>query len=66
MLKCEDYIMFEGVMKITPNSSKFNKLCDNSYGVSGVWLYKPDVDCWYCDGKSYPSNICQIAVDNTR
>lgn len=28
--------------------------------VCGDWLYRPDTDCWYCGGKSYPAEICRI------
>lgn len=60
MLTCEDYKMFKGSMKIIPKSSM------PEYVVSGVWLYKPDCECWYCNGSSYPSNVCQILTDETR
>lgn len=28
--------------------------------IDGQWLYKPDTDCWYCGGKSYPAEICEV------
>ena len=55
MLKCEGYIMFKGVMKIN----------ETDY-VDGIWLYKPECECWYCAGKSYPKSSCEIIIDNTK
>lgn len=26
----------------------------------GDWLYRPDTDCWYCKGQSYPAKYCTI------
>ena len=59
MLKCEGYIMFKGVMKII-TSNEQNKHID------GIWLYKPEYNCWYCNGSSYPATVCEILVDNTK
>lgn len=60
MLECNGYIMFDGVMQI-------KKIINSeSYCVAGIWLYKPDTNCWYCDDKKYPSEICKIAIDNTK
>ena len=28
--------------------------------VRGDWLYRPDTNCWYCKGESYPAEICTI------
>ena len=28
----------------------------------GSWLYKPDTRCWYCDGQSYPEEMCRICA----
>lgn len=28
--------------------------------IRGEWLYKPDTDCWYCGGYSYPASCCRI------
>lgn len=50
MLKCEGYMMFEGSATIVP----VNRM---PYTVSGTWLYKPEHDCWYCGGVSYPASI---------
>lgn len=53
MLKCEGYKMFKGTMKV------------NDKVIMGVWLYKPEYDCWYCNGSSYPAKVCTILIDNT-
>ena len=54
MLSCEGYKMFKGIMKV------------NTGTVEGIWLYKPEYDCWYCGGSSYPAIVCEILVDNTK
>lgn len=58
MLSCEGYKMFRGIMKIIP----INRA---PYTEEGDWLYKPEYKCWYCNGSSYPEEICEILVDNT-
>lgn len=50
VLKCEGYVMFLGEMEINVPSG-----CVVKYG---TWLYRPDTECWYCDGVSYPWTIC--------
>ena len=59
MLKCEGYKMFNGAMKIS------SRLTNESV-VSGTWLYKPEYNCWYCNGSSYPAEVCTIITDNTQ
>ena len=59
MLKCENYQMFEGTMKISPKCSEVS-----SFEIKGTWLYKPEYDCWYCKGSSYPASIGEILEDN--
>lgn len=53
MLSCEGYKMFRGSMKV------------GAHVVEGVWLYKPEYNCWYCNGSSYPAEVCTVLVDNT-
>lgn len=53
MLECEGYKMFLGTATITPVAQSRLKPFD----VSGAWLYKPDTDCWYCAGRSFPAEI---------
>lgn len=26
----------------------------------GDWLYRPDTDCWYGKGQSFPAEVCTI------
>ena len=52
MLECEGYKMFKGSAMIVPKSK-----CVCPFRIEGVWLYKPDADCWYVRGSSYPANI---------
>ena len=59
MLKCKEYITFNGSMKIL----LINKY---SYLETSIWLYKPDVECWYCNSILYPKNKCEIVIDNIK
>lgn len=54
ILCCEGYRMFEGKMIIKPR----NEI--QPYIQEGTWLYKPEYNCWYCHGHSYPAEICNI------
>ena len=63
MLKTEGYKMFHGVMTITPKPVGECNIPPTD--IDGVWLYKPEYDCWYCKGWSYPAEICTIKVDKT-
>ncbi len=54
-LRCEGYIMFEGSAEIRFKDRE-------PFVVSGVWLYKPDMDFWYVNhcaefpwGSSFPA-----------
>ena len=58
MLKCEGYMMFRGKATIQP-VSKSRK----SYVEEGDWLYKPEHDCWYVNGSSYPAEIVEDIVE---
>jgi hypothetical protein len=59
MLICEGHKMFKGVMKIT-------RINGNDEHIEGTWLYKPEYECWYCKGSSYPQSVCTILIDNTQ
>ena len=51
----EGYRFFTGTMLILhpdPDTPPEN--------ISGHWLYKPETDCWYCGGMSYPAEVCEI------
>lgn len=50
----EGYIFFRGIMLIKVGYS------DSPLQVFGNWLYKPDTDCWYCGGHSYPAAVCKL------
>ena len=52
MLKCEGYMMFKGKAMVIPASERFPAFMED-----GVWLYKPEYDCWYVNGRSYPAKI---------
>lgn len=60
MISCEGYKMFKGIMRIVPKDPKFP--CKE---IDTVWLYKPEHDCWYGAGSSYPTEICEIIDDRT-
>ena len=55
IIEVDGYKAFRGVMKIIPKSPQFSP-----YEVCGDWLYKPEYDCWYGKGGSYPASICEI------
>lgn len=59
MIAVEGYKAFSGKMLITPRNPNFKP-----YTVEGDWLYKPDTNCWYCKGISYPEDVCSILRDN--
>ena len=52
MLECEGYKMFKGLATVTPTNPKFQ-----AQTINGIWLYKPEYDCWYVNGSSYPADI---------
>lgn len=56
VISVEGYRAFHGDMKIVPKNTMYSSfyICDKD------WLYKPDTDCWYGDGRSFPANICEI------
>lgn len=53
MIKVDGFKAFRGTMEIRPG--KFP-----AFRIVGDWLYKPDADCWYTNGASYPSSICFV------
>lgn len=56
IIKVEGYKAFHGDMHIIPT----NKLYQPFYICDKDWLYKPDTNCWYGDGRSFPADICNI------
>ena len=58
MLTCEGYKMFYGQAYIRPKNPAFPNM---GWYETGTWLYKPEFDCWYVNGSSYPAEIvCNI------
>ena len=57
MIKVEGYKAFHGDMKIIPTEQAIFRepwfICDKD------WLYKPETDCWYGDGRSISAKICE-------
>ena len=60
MIKVEGYKAFHGDMMITPK----NGLYPPFYICNKDWLYKPDTDCWYGNGQSFPAEICEVISMN--
>lgn len=56
MIKVEGYKAFHGDMKIIPLNAAIKPfyICDKD------WLYKPDTNCWYGDGRSFPAETCEV------
>lgn len=57
MLQVDGYKMFQGSIRIKPVDADSGLI---SKDIVGTWLYRPDTDRWYCDGKSYPAAICRV------
>lgn len=55
VISVEGYKAFYGIMRWNPGNPAFP-----AEDICGEWLYKPDVDCWYCRGSSYPAEYCEI------
>lgn len=59
MIKVEGYKAFHGTMRIKPkNGLPAFCICDKD------WLYKPDTDCWYGNGQSFPAEICEVEAES--
>ena len=61
MIESEGYKAFRGTMKITPkcvDREPFTEYAD--------WLYKPEYNCWYGNGRSFMAEICEIVEDETK
>ena len=60
IIRVEGYKAFHGIMKINyanPELAKANGMVSE---ILGDWLYKPDTDCWYSGGRSFPADRCSI------
>ena len=58
MLKCNDYIMFEGKMKV--KDADENNQGDGYKIIEGTWLYNPITNKWVCGELTYSSAMCEI------
>lgn len=58
MILVEGYKAFHGTMKIEHRLRTAEILEDKD------WLYKPDTDCWYGAGRSFPADICTPIEEN--
>lgn len=54
LFACEGYQMFRGTMQVSYRGTA------QAEDITGDWLYRPDTRCWYCRGRSYPAEICEI------
>ena len=57
IIQVEGYKAFRGYMIVTPGNPAYLP-----HEVFGDWLYKPDTDCWYCKGRSFPAATCKIGA----
>ena len=54
MIEVEGFKAFRGKMKVhLPIFKEYTV-------IAGEWLYMPDQDCWYCRGRSYPGEFCEV------
>ena len=60
MLTSEGYKMFRGTGAI--HNAKTGKEIELQ---CGDWLYKPEYDCWYVNGHSYPAECVKVLTDET-
>lgn len=55
MIKVEGYKAFHGDLKVVPKNPAYP-----AYIIEDKdWLYKPDTNCWYGDGRSFLADICE-------
>lgn len=60
MIKSNGYKAFRGTMKITPKCAGIDP-----YELTTDWIYVPKYDCWYGNGSSFPSEVCEVIYDET-
>lgn len=56
MICVEGYKAFHGKMKVCVRGN----VCWHEMVITGDWLYRPDTDCWYNGGSSYPADFCIV------
>lgn len=59
MINVEGYKAFHGIMRITPLIEGVEP-----FEIETDWLYNPDFDCWYGNGRSYPDYICEVIEED--
>ena len=60
MICAEGYKAFRGLMKVTPKVTAVKPFVEQ-----GEWIYKPEYNCWYCGGRSFSADICEVILDET-
>lgn len=65
MICVEGYRAFRGTMRIVSCDVPPYKAKNNSFTLTGDWLYKPQHDRWYGCGQSFGADICEIVEDKT-
>lgn len=67
MLTCEGYKMFRGRMTVTPGPLATKR---EPYKLRGTFLFRPDLDVWFCNGDpnfpwgtSVPVDLCSDMVE---
>lgn len=53
IINVEGYKAFCGIMAINHKNGIHDE-------VFADWLYKPEYNCWYGNGRSYPAEVCTI------
>ena len=54
IIEVEGFKSFRGKMRVDFPIFKESDI------IAGDWLYKPNEECWYCGGNSYPAEFCEI------
>ena len=57
IISVEGYKAFHGDMLIKPINRDSYVITDKD------WLYKPEYECWYGNGQSFPASICEIIYE---
>lgn len=65
MLQCDGYRMCRGQLVVQPDEEG-----GIPYVERGTLLYRPDTDCWYCQGAKgwavgYPADECRVVEEDT-
>lgn len=51
MLTCEGFKMFDGSALVSPKNGL------KPFRITGTWLFNPETNCWYVDGRSFSNSI---------